>query len=412
MKSVVKKENLIKFHQYFLLMILVLLISACNNSDSDSDSDSDSNIARGELVSSSSMGSYNASIINPYTSYYCGVTATNGVQRYKIIYRTVTPQGTQVKASASLLIPDSGANFPIVIFAPGTLLERTKSPSIATTTPSYNSIGSCFATDGYVTVLPDYLGMGEDTTQLHPYHHRDTIASASIDALRAIKSLLTQKSINATNQLFVTGYSEGGFAAMSIHREIQLNYSSEFKVTASAPMAGAYDMSGTIFKRMTDGTPYPQTGLFYWPYLYLAYKAIYGLDQYLQEPYLTDLPPLFDGKTNSTTINAKMPSSNIPIEMFSNETINDMKTNENHPFRQALKKNDTYEWQPTSKMYLIHCKADDQVPYDNAVVAYNYFQNNGASQYVTLTDPKSDGTHETCFIPAMKEVKNKFDALK
>ena len=89
---------------------------------------------------------------------------------------------------------------------------------------------------------------------------------------------------------------------------------------------------------MTDGTAYPQTALFYLPYVYLAYKGIYGLDQYLQEPYLTDLPPLFDGKTNSTTINAKMPSSNIPIDIFSNTTINEMKTNENHPFRQALKK--------------------------------------------------------------------------
>lgn len=409
MKIVVKKENLIKFHPYFLLMILVLLISACNESDSDSDS----NIARGELVSSSSMGSYPASIITPYTSHYCGVTANNGVQRYKIIYGTVTPQSTQVKASASLLIPDSGANFPIVIFAPGTLLERTQSPSMETeTTLSYNILGSCFAADGYVTVLPDYLGMGEDTTQLHPYQHRDSLASASIDALRAIKSFLTQKSINTTNQLFVTGYSEGGFAAMSIHREIQLNYSSEFTVTASAPMAGAYDMSGTMFKRMTDGTPYPQTALFYLPYLYLAYKAIYGLDQYLQEPYLTDLPPLFNGKTSSTTINAKMPSSNLPIDIFSNTAINEIKTNENHPFRQALKKNDSYEWQPTSKMYLIHCKADDQVPYNNTVVAHHYFQNNGASQYVTLTDPKPDGTHSTCVTPAMTAVKNKFDALK
>ena len=63
-------------------------------------------------------------------------------------------------------------------------------------------------------------------------------------------------------------------------------------------------------------------------------------------------------------------------------------------------------------MYLIHCKADDQVPYNNTVVAYNYFQNNGASQYVTLIDPKSDGTHSTCTTPAMKAVKNKFDALK
>ena len=225
-------------------MILVLLISACNNSDSEADSDSDSNIARGELISSSSMGSYNASTINPYTFNTCGVTATNGVQRYKIIYRTVTPQGAQVKASALLLIPDSGANFPIVIFAPGTLLERTQSPSMETeTTLIYNIVGSCFAADGYVTVLPDYLGMGEDTTQLHPYQHRDSLASASIDALRAIKSFLTQKSINTTNKLFVTGYSEGGFSAMSIHREIQLNHSSEFTVTASAPMAGAYDMS-------------------------------------------------------------------------------------------------------------------------------------------------------------------------
>ena len=35
---------------------------------------------------------------------------------------------------------------------------------------------------GFVVVLPDYLGLGEDTTQMHPHSHAKSLASKPIDA--------------------------------------------------------------------------------------------------------------------------------------------------------------------------------------------------------------------------------------
>ena len=46
--------------------------------------------------------------------------------------------------------------------------------------------------------------------------------------------------MTTTDELFLLGYSEGGYATMALHRELQQFHSDEFTVTASAPMAGPW----------------------------------------------------------------------------------------------------------------------------------------------------------------------------
>ena len=84
-----------------------------------------------------------------------------------------------------------------------------------------------------------------DNPGIHPYVHWESEATASIDLIRASREFLMDSlEIWDNNQLFLTGYSQGGHSTMAIHKYIKVNnLQSEFNVVASAPMSGPYALS-------------------------------------------------------------------------------------------------------------------------------------------------------------------------
>ena len=81
-----------------------------------------------------------------------------------------------------------------MLYLHGTISDRNQSPSKISkddlTTIQYAEGGLGFACSGLITVIPDYLGLGDDTSQIHPYLHGQSTASAAIDSLRAAKYFL------------------------------------------------------------------------------------------------------------------------------------------------------------------------------------------------------------------------------
>ena len=71
--------------------------------------------------------------------------------------------------------------------------------------------------------MPDYIGMGE-SPGLHPYCHGASEAT-TIDMIRAVReaeSLDMIPGMTADNgEMFVTGYSQGGHAAMATHKYVE-----------------------------------------------------------------------------------------------------------------------------------------------------------------------------------------------
>ena len=136
---------------------------------------------------------------------------------------------------------------------------------------------------------------------------------------------------------------------------------------------------------LESGEPYPNPG--YLPYVLFAYDKIYNLyenlDSVLNPPYNTNLIDMYDGTYNMWQINNILPES--PIDIFQDEYYQNYLNNEDHPFKLALKDNDTYEFTPQSPMRLIHCSGDDNVTYENSEIAYDYFIKSGA-QNIELID--------------------------
>lgn len=369
-------------------------------------------IERGKILSHETLTNLTtAGIKSLYTQYGLPTPfePQYGVQLVRIIYETIGVHGEKAQASGALVIP-TGYPRPMALgsYQHGTILEKADAPSVGQT--GELGVGAALGSIGYVMALPDYLGLGFSPGR-HPYVHAKSEATAVVDMLRAVRTYCAQNAIALNEQLFLIGYSQGGQATMAAHREIELYHANEFQITASAPMAGPQDMSGTMYKLFISTQPY--TSPFYLPYTLFSYNDVYGIydspAQFLAAPYSTNLYALFDGNHAESELNAIVPS--VPISVLLPDVLQAFQTDANHPLRIALQDNDLYNWTPTAKMRMFHCAGDKTVPYANSQVALDSFRARGATQ-VELVDPFPPANHSIGSYYCLLAAKEWFETMR
>ncbi len=329
----------------------------------------------------------------------------NGVNLYKITYTTPDIYGVQDTASGLLLVPDDlSREYPVLSYSHGTVGSKQDIPS---NLQGGYQLALVIASVGYVTVAADFLGLGE-SRGFHPYVHADTEASASIDMLFATRQFAEQNDVFLNEQLFITGYSQGGHASLATHRSIQLDFPDEFTVTASAPMAGPYEIYGA----QTDFT-LGDTEFFYpafLPYVALGYRDVYNIFSDLEHIFKPDFVPMIEdfengiidlGQLNDLMINKLNQDFGavIPKNMMQDTIVDHIHNNPDHPVSMALADNNLLDWVPQAPTRLIYCGMDDQVSFMNSVVAEAAFVANGAPDLQEIdANPFLD--HTQCVSPA------------
>lgn len=364
---------------------------------------------RGELISITALPSLSLFEIGfLFGAAGIPVVPQYPVDAYKIVYQTIDPWGGRTQASgAFLLARNPGAVSPLVSYQHATPIRTNNVPS-ANLIERIPGVG--FATLGYAVAMPDYLGLG-DSPGFHPYHHAQSQATACVDLLRAVRVWCSDNEIPLNDKLFLTGYSQGGHATLALQRELETYHPDEFSVTASAPMAGAYDLSGVTATDLLSGRSIPNPA--YLLYQVAAYQAVYGLADslpaLLDTPYDTTLPPLLNGDADIEQINQAMPAS--PIEIFQPEVLATIQSDANHPLRLALRDNDLIRWTPVAPTRLYHCPEDVDVLHANSVAARDAFHARGAT-HVELIEPDPIADHGGCILPAFLLARDWFDSLK
>ena len=353
------------------------------------------------------------------SNFLSGATGLNldyDVKMYKLTYNTVDTDSLSIIATGAFFIPTntSCTEFPFAVYNHGTTLRKND-------VPSNNSpeaiIGKVFSAGGYFVCMPDYIGMG-DSPGFHPYVHAKSEATASIDMIRAAREYLTTTNFVDNNELFLTGYSQGGHACMATTKFIKdESLQSEFNIVASAPSSGPYDLSGIMADTIIAPTPYSNPG--YIVYLLASYQLAYGnifnsWSDVLYSPYDTIVPPFFSG--NNTTLDMGLLNSLIPNQMnllirdtCLNNFINDS-INKNHPWWRALIDNDNYDWLPLNPLRMYYCTADEQIAYTNALNAESTMNNNGALDVQAVN--MGDNDHGGCILPALSSAFNWFQTLR
>jgi dienelactone hydrolase len=308
--------------------------------------------------------------------------ARHAVEQYFVRYATVDAEGRPVIASAGIFFP-VGVNerVQMLSFSHGTATLKEAVPSSVTTS---HAQGVLNASHGAVAVLPDYIGNGIDAANFHPYLHAGTEASATIDALRAARSLAFRKGVRLDGRLFVYGYSQGGHAAMALVRELerrgQAGRRTPFIVTAAAPMSGAYDLSGTARTFVLDAAPNPARSIALIRTM-AAYQAVYGiaetLEQVLRPPYAElGNRMIFDGIA-AAEAQALVPA--LPRDALTDAAVTSILDDPGSRLVRAIGDNDVHDWRPRAPMRLYYATADLLVPHQNALAAEARMRERGAT---------------------------------
>lgn len=368
-------------------------------------------VAQGQLISDSLIASFDMDDIDSiFTSagIFPGITPKDyEVDIYRLTYSTPSPQGGMTTATGALAVPKGKVCSPTMVYAHGTIANRYDVPSYLSDEAAIGVLG---ATGGYLVVEPDYLGLG-DSPGFHPYVHAESEATATIDMMRAAREFCLNQNIGFSEQVFLSGYSQGGHAIMATHQMIHEQFSNEFSITASAPMAGPHDLSGVMKDLMTSNAAYSQPG--YLPYLILGYQEAYGnlftsVSDVFVAPYDAAITNFLNGQFDLSTVNGMLPS--VPKDMLDTVWLNDFLNDSLHPMQVALRENDTYNWTPTDSMRLYHCSGDQVVPYSNSTIALNAFVANGSAT-VSQLDAGAMLNHGPCAGIALLAGKLWFDTL-
>ncbi len=309
---------------------------------------------------------------------------------------------------------------PILAFQHGTQVNRPRAPSLFNPNPAaalgisaisdpegalltYLECMICgmMATKGYLVVMTDYPGFGADAGP-HPYVHR-ALGSAVRDIVAKAAELAGgawSDKVSWNGQIYLLGYSEGGYATMVGARAIQDNPIAGGSVVAAVPCDGSYDFSGAMIPRILK--PVAEPAPYYVPYVIFGYNYVYGSssgstldfsrilknDVAAGKNYASILPPLFDGNHSSAAIIAAMPSA-YPKEVLSDAAIADLQNPSSDLFLK-LQANDSYRgWTPAMKLQMIQCATDDVIQPENAENAFAAFNDLAHVPAVIYVNPIS-----------------------
>jgi hypothetical protein len=288
-------------------------------------------------------------------------------QIYTYQYETRAVDNSKATASGVLIVPKSQKAQNLLIYTHGTVSDKEGAPS---------RLGyhmqlplAAFAQGDFYIVVPDYLGIGDSSCVYHPFCHAKTLATASYDAGIAAMSLLNKLSLKTTKNLYISGYSEGGMAALSLHKYVESNPMPNVNLKASCPMSGPYDLSSSISFALNSTSPRMNT---YISYVISSYNLIYpGLFSSFSTVFSSSIdymiPLLFDGCHTFWTINALLNKINPLLNMDFVKTA----LSEGSDFHKRLAENDTYTFSPKIPVHFIGLEKDSEVSYLNSVKAYN-----------------------------------------
>ena len=396
----------IKQFLYSSIVIVALLINGC----SENITEPEPSKSRGSIINSTSIHTYTTEEIKQLLSF-TGIPNSMdfkySVETVKIIYWTIDASGNTIKASGAVMYPVGESNLPLFNMNHGTVVKREKAASVNPLSITEGVAGIAMGALGYFSCIPDYPGFGV-SDMLHPYIHAKSISNAVIDFIRAAKKYSKNKNITLNNQLFLAGYSEGGYVTLATQKEMEENHNDEFNITAVAPMAGPYNLLATA-TNLIQQTKYNNPA--YIGFLLTAYNDIYGwkrLNDFFVEPYGNMMPTLFDGTKTLGEVNSKLPKtvSNLLKQSFINDFLNG---NDTHVIN-AFKENSLLNWSPSAPLKFYHGDSDEVVPYKIAVNTVENLKSHSSSTIELYT--VTGGTHATSILPSVIDMVDWFESFR
>lgn len=328
--------------------------------------------------------------------------AIDGVTVYKITYNT-SFKGELKKASGLVCVPTGEGPYPIMSYQNGTNTLHSNAPSV-NSDPTNNlyrmyTLLEFVASTGFVVVIPDYLGFGATDDMFHPYLDKTSTVSTVLDMLRATKELTAHYlDTPITDDLYIAGYSQGGWATMQLGKEIESKYMDEFNLKASACGAGPYDLN-YVNEYVIGLQTYPMP--YFLGYMFNSYINL-GLptpaSDVFQAPYASKIATLFDGTKSGAEINAELTTS-IP-DLFTTDYLANYGPEGTYaPVDSMLLANSITPWATDIPTLIIHGMEDTFIPREVSSEMYEGFLAKGVPPEQITWTPLPGLDHTDGIIP-------------
>lgn len=231
---------------------------------------------------------------------------------------------------------------------------------------------------GYIVVAADYVGFGVSKGEEHPYLLASPSAAAVLDLLTAARGWRQANQVVDNGQLFLIGYSEGGYVTMAAHRAMQTEQFAELnKLVLSVPGSGPYDVQATLdelLRRVRE--QYPLLGAVINPGL-LRYLGSDVRNEIRRALLRLLVPSDADVTYQSAFIDTFLADDVAGTERDSNVD----------------------DWAPRVPVFLYHGRDDQTVPFASSTATLQAMAARGATD-VTLTECQAvPSGHSDCVAP-------------
>lgn len=333
----------------------------------------------GELKAATLLGTLSATEITAaVTAQDSRVQALKplyGVTSYRIEYTTTGVEGQPVRASGLVSVPikAAGSKSPVLSYQHGTIFRDAQAPS---NNAVASEVSVVMASLGYIVVAADYVGYGVSKGTPHPYLLSAPSAASTIDLLTAAKTWRSKNSVTDNNQLFLVGYSEGGYVTMATHRALQESNSPHLQqLRLVVPGAGPYNVQATM-----DGL------------IDLVRDESPVLGALINPGFLSHLGGSAQREVRRQLLKQLLPEdTDVVIDStFIDNFLSDDVSNMN-------RLSNIHDWKPNLPVRLYHGKDDRTVPYASSVSTLQAMQLRGAGDLVSLTQcPAVPASHVGC----------------
>lgn len=251
------------------------------------------------------------------------------IQMQTFSYTMSDTNGTTTPIYGRVYMPvdTHSASLPVFAFAPGTTgmddqcaasLEKPAQRNWA----NYPSHLAAYAAQGYATVTTDYEGM-RDPARLHHYMVGELEGRALLDSVRALQGLSISKGKVDTAEVYLSGYSQGGHAALWADR-VASKYTPELTIKGVVGFGPLTDVTRTV-SDITSGANL----IWFAPYVLKSYADWYGdtydTARYLVEPFATNMSS--DIAKNCIDSNIKHWGDRDSAKVLTPQFIDALKTN-------------------------------------------------------------------------------------
>ncbi|MCC7052671.1 MAG: hypothetical protein IT355_05350 [Gemmatimonadaceae bacterium] len=328
---------------------------------------------RGSVLRVDSLGEVDRGALAAFAAPLDGSIRVHGaVRMYRLVYRTVL-HGRAVDASGLLVVPaDRVRPRGVVLFLHGTNVTRALAPSQPDRVDG-NEEAAVFGGNGYLVVLPDYLGLGESTVP-QPYMIAAAQRDVSIDMLRAVRTVAGAMHTGWDPSLLLLGFSQGGHSVAAVQRELERRPLAGYRLRGAVAVAGAFALRRVSLPYTLDNN-----GVGYLAISVMAYCRYYGrpVSDAFAPALAQALPTLLDGNHGMDEIAPVLPED--VRALFTPAFLRQVDGREAGWFTRALDENSLDAWVPRAPLRFYNGEADTDVSRADAKRLHDFAKPRGGA---------------------------------